>query len=163
LAARGIDIPEVDWIVQFDPPQWSDSFVHRIGRTARAGRSGQSLLLLMKNEGGPYIEYLRNKQVEINELPEVKQTVTTAEIDRKVKKDLLLRDKGLVDKATAGFTSYCRYYKEHQLSFIFAFKTLDIGHVANSFFLFRLPRVKEILGRRIESFTQCEEFEGIKT
>ena len=40
LAARGIDIPEVDWIVQFDPPQWSDQFVHRIGRTARAGREG---------------------------------------------------------------------------------------------------------------------------
>jgi superfamily II DNA/RNA helicase len=40
LSARGIDIPDVDWIIQYDPPQWSDSFVHRIGRTARAGRQG---------------------------------------------------------------------------------------------------------------------------
>lgn len=46
LAARGIDIPGVDWIVQFDPPQDSDQFVHRIGRTARAGKQGNSLLLI---------------------------------------------------------------------------------------------------------------------
>lgn len=57
LAARGIDIPEVDWIVQFDPPQWSDQFVHRIGRTARAGRTGYSLLMLNEPET-PYLAYL---------------------------------------------------------------------------------------------------------
>jgi len=45
-----------------------------------------------------------------------------------------------------------RYYKEHQLAFIFAFTLLDLGQVANSFFLFRLPRVKEILGRRVDGF-----------
>jgi superfamily II DNA/RNA helicase len=32
-----VDVPDVDWIVQFDPPQDPDFFVHRIGRTARAG------------------------------------------------------------------------------------------------------------------------------
>ena len=116
----------------------------------------------MRNEG-QYIEYLKNKQVEINELPAIEQTVTAAQVDLKVKKELLLRDKGLVDKSTQGFVSFIRYYKEHQLSFIFAFKTLDIGAVANSFFLFRLPRVKEILGKRIPTFTQCDEFEGVKT
>ena len=60
LAARGIDIPEVDWIVQFDPPQWSEQFVHRIGRTARAGKTGHSLLLLNKPET-PYLAYLSAK------------------------------------------------------------------------------------------------------
>jgi ATP-dependent RNA helicase DDX55/SPB4 len=65
---------------------------------------------------------------------------------------LLLKDKDLVDKSQDAFVSFLRYYKEHQLSFIFAFSQLDIGHVANSFFLFRLPRVKEILGRKIEGF-----------
>ena len=63
LAARGIDIPDVDWIIQFDPPQWSDSFVHRIGRTARAGRQGQSLLFLTENES-PYTAFLSQKSVE---------------------------------------------------------------------------------------------------
>lgn len=70
LAARGIDIPDVDWIVQFDPPQWSDQFVHRIGRTARAGRSGQSLLFLTQDEES-YLAYLESKKVEMQhmELP----------------------------------------------------------------------------------------------
>jgi ATP-dependent RNA helicase DDX55/SPB4 len=37
VAARGLDFPDVDWIVQFDAPQDPNAFVHRIGRTARAG------------------------------------------------------------------------------------------------------------------------------
>lgn len=69
LAARGIDIPDVDWIIQFDPPQWSDQFVHRIGRTARAGRIGKSLLLLNEHEDA-YIEFLQAKHVDIEELPD---------------------------------------------------------------------------------------------
>ena len=56
LSSRGIDIPDVDWIIQFDPPQWSDSFVHRIGRTARAGQKGQSILFLNEPEE-PYINF----------------------------------------------------------------------------------------------------------
>lgn len=40
VAARGIDIPDVAWIVQFDPPQDPSYFVHRVGRTARAGKKG---------------------------------------------------------------------------------------------------------------------------
>lgn len=58
----------------------------------------------------------------------------------------------MIDKSQEAFVSYLRYYKEHQLSFIFNFGQLDVGNVANSFCLFRLPRVKEILGKKIESF-----------
>lgn len=67
LAARGIDIPDVDWILQYDPPQDSDQFVHRIGRTARAGRSGKSLVFLMKKEEA-YVEFLGKKGVKMEEL-----------------------------------------------------------------------------------------------
>ena len=73
LAARGIDIPDVDWIIQYDPPQDSDQFVHRIGRTARAGRSGKSLIYLMSHEDS-YAEFLQKKQVKMilhNEYEEV--------------------------------------------------------------------------------------------
>ncbi len=40
LAARGLDVPELDYIVELDIPQTADAYAHRAGRTARAGRSG---------------------------------------------------------------------------------------------------------------------------
>jgi ATP-dependent RNA helicase DDX55/SPB4 len=45
---------------------------------------------------------------------------------------------------------------EHQLSFIFRLKSLDIGPLANSFCLLRLPRIKEILGKTVLGFEQSE-------
>jgi ATP-dependent RNA helicase DDX55/SPB4 len=50
--------------------------------------------------------------------------------------------------------SFIRYYKEHQLNFIFSFNLLCIGQAANSFCLFRIPRVKEILGKQLKGFEQ---------
>ena len=112
LAARGIDIPDVDWIVQFDPPQWSDQFVHRIGRTARAGRQGQSLILLNHNESS-YVAFLKSKQIEFEAksvVPEAKDD--EADITEMVHKEML-ENKDLIDKSQDAFVSFLRYYKEH--------------------------------------------------
>lgn len=45
VAARGIDIQDVDLVVQFQPPRDPDTYVHRSGRTGRAGKNGTSVLL----------------------------------------------------------------------------------------------------------------------
>eukprot|EP00927_Polykrikos_kofoidii_P053877 TRINITY_DN48401_c0_g1_i1.p1 TRINITY_DN48401_c0_g1~~TRINITY_DN48401_c0_g1_i1.p1 ORF type:complete len:896 (+),score=197.78 TRINITY_DN48401_c0_g1_i1:60-2747(+) len=50
IAARGVDFPAVDWVVQFDCPDAVDSYIHRVGRTARYERAGQSLLFLLPSE-----------------------------------------------------------------------------------------------------------------
>ncbi|KAJ7928506.1 P-loop containing nucleoside triphosphate hydrolase protein [Mycena leptocephala] len=66
VAARGLDIPEVDWIVQFDPPDDPRDYIHRVGRTARAGKSGKSLLFLLQSELG-FLRYLKQAKVPLNE------------------------------------------------------------------------------------------------
>lgn len=50
VAARGIDISDVDLVVQMDPPRDVDSYVHRSGRTGRAGKKGVSVLLYNRQQ-----------------------------------------------------------------------------------------------------------------
>lgn len=45
VASRGLDIPHVDMIIQSEPPQDTELYIHRAGRTARVGRSGQCITL----------------------------------------------------------------------------------------------------------------------
>lgn len=57
VAARGLDLPDVDSIVQYDPPSDYKDYIHRIGRTARIGRDGRAYLFLLPSETG-YNEFL---------------------------------------------------------------------------------------------------------
>jgi ATP-dependent RNA helicase DDX55/SPB4 len=68
VAARGLDVTDVNWVVQFDAPQDPASFVHRVGRSARAGRVGNSLLFITEKEES-YIDLLRNRKVPLVPLP----------------------------------------------------------------------------------------------
>ena len=59
VAARGLDIPAVDWIIQYDPPDDPKEYIHRVGRTAR-GKSGKgrALLMLLPEELG-FLSFLK--------------------------------------------------------------------------------------------------------
>uniref|UniRef100_A0A182MIU9 ATP-dependent RNA helicase n=1 Tax=Anopheles culicifacies TaxID=139723 RepID=A0A182MIU9_9DIPT len=66
VAARGIDIPLVDLVVQYHAPQILADYVHRVGRTARAGESGKALLFIEPSETD-FVKYLANKHIRIQE------------------------------------------------------------------------------------------------
>jgi ATP-dependent RNA helicase RhlE len=51
IAARGLDIPDVSHVINFDLPEAPEAYIHRIGRTARMGKSGEALSLVMPEDG----------------------------------------------------------------------------------------------------------------
>ncbi len=154
LSARGIDVPNVDLILQYDPPKNEELYIHRVGRTARVGSEGMSILFLAQNEE-PFMKYMSNKNVGIFPF---KTTIdqTQAELFFSILKDINKSDKWIYEKAVKGFVAYMRFYTEHDLKYIFDIKLLDIGNIANSFGLFRLPRIREIIGKKVDNFIQDE-------
>eukprot|EP00931_Biecheleriopsis_adriatica_P036486 TRINITY_DN21014_c0_g1_i1.p1 TRINITY_DN21014_c0_g1~~TRINITY_DN21014_c0_g1_i1.p1 ORF type:complete len:729 (-),score=215.34 TRINITY_DN21014_c0_g1_i1:56-2215(-) len=156
VAARGIDVDAVNWIVQFDPPTDPAAFVHRIGRTARAGQSGRAVVMLLPHEDG-YLPFLQQRNILLEELPQELQgesEAASASLQRC--KKLVETDRNLMLKSTKAFLSFVRAYQEHQLPFIFPFKGLDLGALATGYCLLRMPRIKEILGKHIRGFQQSE-------
>merc|ERR550517_723101 len=71
VMARGIDIPDVDCVIQMDPPSNAEAFVHRCGRTARIGNKGAAVVLLSPSEES-YIDFLSiNQKVRLSRLEPV--------------------------------------------------------------------------------------------
>ncbi|HBP88928.1 MAG TPA: heavy metal transporter, partial [Nitrospiraceae bacterium] len=73
VAARGLDIPHVSHVVNYDVPSSPEAYVHRIGRTGRAGRGGEAITLVESRERWllQNIERLTKSKVEMGTLPTV--------------------------------------------------------------------------------------------
>lgn len=156
LAARGLDVENIKWIVQFDCPQDPSFFIHRVGRTARAGNEGASLAMICPNEVTAYLPYLEKKGVVLAQLPSYNQFKTTDSVVEFLRERLTTKRREDMLKANAAFVSFVRAYQEHKLKFIFSWKEVDVGLIAQSFGVLRIPRVKEILGKKIENFERSE-------
>lgn len=158
VAARGLDLPNVDVVIQFDPPTDPKAFSHRCGRTARAGKSGRAWVLLVGRES-EYIDFLRIRKIPLKErsyltgsneaTPSPLEDVTREEdpsvqlyLDRI--RSYILKDRANNDQAIKAFVSFIRAYSKHEASYIFRLKDLDLLGVAKSFGLLRLPKMPEL-------------------
>ena len=143
VAARGLDIPDVHWIVQTDPPQDPSAFVHRVGRTARMGRSGNALAYMLPHEAS-YVDFLKLRHVPmIQGDSNAPKEHNTQSILMKLQQEAT-KHRELMDAGVKAFISYIRAYKEHHCSYIFRLQQLDVGGLARGFGLLRLPRLIEI-------------------
>ena len=76
IASRGLDFPGVDWVIQLDCPDDVETYVHRVGRTARLTQKGRSLLFLMPSEEEGMQRRLTNRGINVPRIKpkESKQT-----------------------------------------------------------------------------------------
>ncbi|XP_029187042.2 probable ATP-dependent RNA helicase DDX10 [Acropora millepora] len=68
IAARGLDIPAVHWVVQLDCPEDANTYIHRAGRTARYQKDGQALLILLPSEETEMVKALEEKKIPISKI-----------------------------------------------------------------------------------------------
>lgn len=68
VVARGLDFPAIDWVIQLDCPEDVATYVHRVGRCARFGRQGKSMLVLLPSEEEGFTASLESRNVHVKKL-----------------------------------------------------------------------------------------------
>ena len=117
----GVDIPEVDCVVQFDPPSNAEAFVHRCGRTARSGHKGQAVVFLLPTEKS-YVEFIAlNQKVELQEMP-VSEYMEDLPNLLNVLRDWQKNDRTIFDMANRAFVSHIQSYSKHECKYILRLK-----------------------------------------
>lgn len=130
VAARGLDIPAVDWIIQYDPPDDPKEYIHRVGRTARgATGKGKALLFLLPSEVA-FLQYLRQAKVPLSEyeFPLSKIYPIQPQLEKLIGKNYYLHK-----SAKDGFSGYLASYASHSMKNVYDVKKLDLKNVARAF------------------------------
>ncbi|XP_040011844.1 probable ATP-dependent RNA helicase DDX31 [Xiphias gladius] len=169
VAARGLDLPQVTWIVQYTPPTAAAEYVHRVGRTARIGGRGSSLLFLTPAETA-FITELANHTISLSEMKlldilsslmmddvykgrgkyhskssskaleqEIRERATVLQTEFE---NFVHSDSESVQTAKKALQSFLRAYTTYpaHLKHIFHIRSLHLGHTAKSFGLRDAPQ-----------------------
>ena len=138
VAARGLDIPKVDWIVQYDAPDDPKEYIHRVGRTARGAQGkGEALLFMMPEELG-FLRYLRQSGIPLVEFafPASKVSNIQAQLEKLVESNYHLH-KG----SREAYRTFLYAYAAHAMKDCFDVSSLDLAKVAKSFGFPAPPKV----------------------
>ncbi|XP_051691319.2 ATP-dependent DNA helicase DDX31 [Oryctolagus cuniculus] len=168
VAARGLDLPQVTWIVQYNAPSSPAEYIHRVGRTARIGCHGSSLLILAPSEA-EYVNSLASHKINVcevkmedilsvltrddcfqgrgrgNQKPHAggpQETRARATVLQTVFEDYVHSSERTVSWAKKALQSFIRAYATYprELKHIFHVRSLHLGHVAKSFGLRDAPQ-----------------------
>ncbi|XP_034398451.1 probable ATP-dependent RNA helicase DDX31 isoform X2 [Cyclopterus lumpus] len=169
VAARGLDLPQVTWIIQYTPPTTAAEYVHRVGRTARIGGRGSSLLFLTPAEAA-FIPELAKYNISLLEL-KLQNILSSLMMDDTYKgrgkyhsktsskaleqetreratvlqtefENFVHSDAQSVQNAKRALQSFLRAYTAYpsRLKHIFHIRSLHLGHAAKSFGLRDAPQ-----------------------
>ncbi|XP_025904991.1 probable ATP-dependent RNA helicase DDX31 [Nothoprocta perdicaria] len=168
VAARGLDLPQVTWIVQYNAPASPAEYIHRIGRTARIGCHGNSLLVLAPSEA-EYVSLLASHKINVSEI-KMEKVLSSLMKDNRFKlprsgnkkpcgtdpqqvreratvlqtkfENYVHSSEGTVRWAKKALQSFLCAYTTYprNLKHIFHIKSLHLGHIAKSFGLRDAPQ-----------------------
>ena len=68
VASRGLNMKDIDLVINYDVPQDPESYVHRIGRTARAGKSGKAIMFVTNTEMRSVQTIERRNKIKIKQI-----------------------------------------------------------------------------------------------
>ncbi|KAK2532995.1 hypothetical protein Q9966_007869 [Columba livia] len=139
IAARGLDFPAVNWVIQFDCPEDANTYIHRVGRTARYKEGGEALLVLLPSEEKGMVEQLAQRKVPVTEIKINPEKLT--DIQKRLQA-FLAQDQELKDKAQRCFVSYLRSVYLMKNKEVFDVFKLPLAEYALSLGLAMAPRVR---------------------
>ena len=139
LAARGLDFPSIDWVVQADAPEDAATYVHRVGRTARYAKGGHALLLLLSSEEQGMLEALKARGIEIPSI-KIRPSKTLSTKDQLQR--LAFQDPDLKYLAQRALVSYVRSVHLQHDKAIFKVEELPIEAFAASLGLAGAPKIR---------------------
>jgi ATP-dependent RNA helicase DDX10/DBP4 len=139
VAARGLDFPAVDWVVQVDCPEDADTYIHRVGRTARYEREGRAVLFMDPSEEEGMLERLEAKKVPIERINvrEKKQASIKNQLQ-----SMSFQDPQLKYLGQKAFASYVRSLHVQKDKGIFKLENYPLEEFAASLGLPGAPKIK---------------------
>lgn len=143
VVARGLDFPAVDWVIQLDCPEDADTYIHRVGRTARYERDGRAVLFLEPSEEDGMIKRLEQKKVTVEKINvrQKKQQSIKNQLQNMCFKDPELKYLG--QKA---FVSYVRSIHIQRDKEVFKLSELPLEEFSASLGLPGAPKIKFLKG-----------------
>ncbi len=145
VLARGIDIPDIDLVVQLDPPTQPKDFIHRCGRSGRAGKRGMAITFLSEGNEEDYVKYLEVQGTRVEPLAE--PPAVSDEDARKTTADIrsiLMQKRELHDRSQKAFVSWMQAYTKTLPSDVFDVRRLQWEEIGRAWGLLRWPKMPEL-------------------
>ncbi|KAG0308786.1 ATP-dependent RNA helicase dbp4 [Dissophora globulifera] len=143
IAARGLDFAAVNWVIQLDCPEDPETYIHRVGRTARYEASGQAMLMLCASEEAGMIQGLERVKVPIQEVKLKKDAkdVKNEPIQKQMQR-LCFNDPEIKYLGQKAFISYMRSVYLQKDKTVFDVNALPAEAFASSLGLPGAPKIK---------------------